>query len=86
MFNELVKEKAFKSKNLEKVIYLDNLIYNYQTEGRNPKYFRNYQNLIELFKSLRYGNINLRDVLKNQIYLKLDLGEVRKSNRDFNSE
>ena len=31
-------------KNLEKRINLDNLIYNYKTEGRGLKDFKNYQN------------------------------------------
>ena len=62
------------------------MIYNYKIEGRNPKDFRNYQNLIELFKNLRDGNTNSREVLKNQINLKSDLGEVRKRKPDFKSE
>ena len=86
IFNELVEERASGFKNLEKRINLDKLIYNYKTERRNPKDFRNYQNLRELFKNLRNGNINSREVLKNQINFKSDLGEVRKRNPDFKSE
>ena len=86
IFNELVEERASGFKNLEKRINLDKLIYNYKTERRNPKDFRDYQNLRELFKNLRNGNINSREVLKNQINFKSDLGEVRKRNPDFKSE
>ena len=86
IFNELVEERASGFKNLEKRINLDKLIYNFKTERRNPKDFRNYQNLRELFKNLRNGNINSREVLKNQINFKSDLGEVRKRNPDFKSE
>ena len=39
-------------------------MYTYKTEGRRPKYFSNYQNLIDLFIDLRYGNINPKEVLK----------------------
>ena len=46
------------------------MIYKYKTEGRSPKDFRNYQNTIELFKNLRDGNINPKEVLKDQINFK----------------
>ena len=46
------------------------MIYKYKTEGRSPKDFRNYQNPIELFKNLRDGNINPKEVLKDQINFK----------------
>ena len=54
------------------------MTYKYKTEGKSPKDFRNYQNLIELFKSLRDGNVNPREVLKNQTNFKLDRGKTRK--------
>ena len=46
------------------------MIYKYKTEARSPKDFRNYQNPIELFKNLRDGNINPKEVLKDQINFK----------------
>ena len=53
-------------------------MYTYKTEGRSPKYFSNYQNLIDLFIDLRYGNINPKEVLKkNQINFKVDLDEKK---------
>ena len=63
---------------LEKRINHDNLIYKYKTEGRSPKEFRNYQNPIRLFKNLRDGNTNPKEVLKNQINFKSDQGEIKK--------
>ena len=42
--------------NLEKRINPHNLIHKYKTEGIRPKDFRNYQDLIKLFKNLRDGN------------------------------
>ena len=56
IFIEIAEERSSGLRNLEKGINLDNL--KCKTEGRNPKDFRNYQNLIELFKDLRDGNIN----------------------------
>ena len=42
------------------------MIYKYKTEKRSLKYFRNYQNLIELFKSLRDGNVKPTEVKSRQ--------------------
>ena len=57
------------------------MIYTYKTEGRSPKYFSNYQNLIDLFIDLRYGNLNPKEVLKNQINFKADLDEKKKKKK-----
>ena len=65
IFNELVEEISSEFKNLEKIINSHNLIYKYKTEGISPNNFRNYQNPIELFKDLRDGNINPKEVLKD---------------------
>ena len=53
------------------------MIYKYKTEGVSPKDFSNHQNQIELFKNLRDGNINPKEVLKDQIKFKLDLGKMK---------
>ena len=55
----------------------DNFIYKYETEKISPKDFSNYQNLKELFKGLRDGNI---EVSKYQIKFKYVLGEIKKGN------
>ena len=62
------------------------MTYKYKTEGKSPKDFKNYQNLIELFKSLRDGNVNPREVLKNQTNFKSDLGEINQENLKSKSE
>ena len=54
------------------------MVYKYKVEGRSPKDFRNYKNLIELFKDLRDGNLNLKEVLKDQIKFKSDLRKIKK--------
>ena len=82
----LLSKRTSKFKNLEKKINPDNLIYNYKIEGRSSKDFRNYQNPVELFKNLRDGNTNPREVLKYRINFSSDLGEIRKKNLDFKSE
>ena len=56
------------------------MIYKYKTEGINPKDFSNYQNPIDLVINLRDENINLKEVLKDQINFKWDLGEIKKQN------
>ena len=60
----------------------NNLIHKYKTEGIIPKNFGNYQNPIDLFKNLRDGNINPKEVLKKQFNLKLDLGEMKKRKKN----
>ena len=62
IFNELDEEKSYKFQNLKEKINPNNLIYKYKTEGRNPKDFSNYQNLIDLFRNLRDGNVSPREV------------------------
>ena len=54
------------------------MIYKYKTQGRSPKDFENFQNLIDLFRNLRDYNINPKEVFKNQIDFKSDLGEIKK--------
>ena len=65
-------------KKIENRFNSDNLIYKYKYKGKIQKDFRNYQNLIELFKNLRDDNINPKKVLKNQINFKSDLEEIKK--------
>ena len=54
------------------------MIYRYKTQRISPKDFSNYQNPINLFINLRDGNINPRDLLKDQINFKSDIGEIKK--------
>ena len=57
------------------------MIYKYKTEKRSLKYFRNYQSLIELFKSLRDGNVKPTEVLK-----KSNLGKTKKEIQSQNQK
>ena len=69
-FNELVEEKSYEFQDLKNKINFNDLMYKYITEGRSPKDFSNYQNLIDLFINLRNGNISPKEILKNQIWVK----------------
>ena len=62
------------------------MIYKYKTEQRSPKDFRNYQNPIDLFKLKWDGSIDPKEILKNQINFKSDLGEIIKGNPKTKSE
>ena len=62
------------------------MIYKNKTGGISPKDFRNYQNMIELFKDFRDGNINAKEVLKDEINFKSDLGEIKKGNKKSKPE
>ena len=78
IFNELVENKSFEFQSLQEKINPNNLRYRYKTEGISPTDFRNYQNPTDLFINLRDGNINSREVIKDQINFKSDLGEIIK--------
>ena len=56
--NKLVEKRGSEFKTLGKTFNPGNLIYNYKTEGRSERDFGNYQNLIELFTTLKDGKIN----------------------------
>ena len=75
-----VDERSSKFMNLGKRIHPDNLIYKYKTEGISPKGFINYQDPKKLFKNIRDGNINPKEVLKDQINFKSYLCEIKKGN------
>ena len=66
---------------IQKKINPDYLIYKYKTKRISPEDFGNFQNPIDLFKDLRDGNINPKNVLKDQINFKSDLGEITKGNK-----
>ena len=79
-FNKLAEEDFYESKNLKEKINPNNLIYNNKTEGKILRDFSNYQNPIDIFINLSDGNINPREVLKNQIDFKSDIDEIKKGN------
>ena len=79
-FNKLVEEDFYESKNLKEKINPNNLIYNNKTEGKILRDFSNYQNPIDIFINLSDGNVNPREVLKNQIGFKSDIDEIKKGN------
>ena len=75
-----VDERSSEFMNLGKRIHPDNLICKYKTEGISPKDFINYQDPKKLFKNIRDGNINPKEVLKDQINFKSYLCEIKKGN------
>ena len=86
IFNELVDDKSHEFQNLKNEINPINLAYKYRTKGRSPKYFGNYQDLIKLFKDLKDGNINPKEVLKDQINFKSDLDKIKKEIKKQNQK
>ena len=57
------------------------MIYKYKTEGKSSKDLRNYQNPIELFKD---GIVNPKEVSKDQINFKSELGKIKKEIQNQN--
>ena len=86
IFNRLVEEKSYEFQNLKEKINPNNLIYKYKTQGRSPKEFIDYQNMIDLFIGFRDVNVNLQEVLKNQHEFKSDLGKIRNENHNQNQK
>ena len=62
------------------------MIDKYKNQGRSPKEFIDYQNMIDLFISFRDVNGNLQEVLKNQLEFKSDLGKIRKEIQNQNQK
>ena len=67
IFSKLLQEKAFEFNNLNDKINSNELTYQFKTEGRSLKDSRDYQNPTELFKNLKDGNVNSKEVLKSEI-------------------
>ena len=53
------------------------ILYTFKTDGNESKDFGSYQMLLKLFEDLENGNINRKDVLKNQARFKSDLSEIK---------
>ena len=81
-----MRKRSSEFHDIEKRINLDNLIYVCKTKGRSLKDFSVYQTLTDLFKNLRDGNINPKEVLKNQISFKSGLSEIIKGNPKSRTE
>ena len=69
LFNDFIREKSSEFRNLEIIGNPNTLIYKYKNLKRSLKDFRSYQNIIDLFENLRYGNADPKKVLKSQINL-----------------
>ena len=77
IFNRLVKERVLEFSFIKDKIDPNNLVYTFKTDGNEPKDFGNYQTLLKLFEDLRDGNINHKEVLKNQGRFKSELSEIK---------
>ena len=86
ILRKLLEEKDFEFNNLGDKINSNDLIYEFQTEERSLKDFKDYKNPIELLKNLRDGNVNPKEILKNQMRFKSDLDEIKKGNLIFKSK
>ena len=76
IFNRLVGKRDHKLADIKDKIDLNKLVYNFKTGANESKDFGNYQMPWKLFEDLRDGNINPKQVLKNQAKSKLDLSET----------
>ena len=77
IFNRLVSERALKFTEIKDKIDLNNLVFKFSGSENKSKDFGNYQMSLKLFEDLRDGNINLKEVLKNQARFKSDFSEIK---------
>ena len=66
IFNRLVKERALEFDDINYMIDTNNLVNRFKTDGNELKDFGNYQMPLKLFEDLSDGDINPKEVLKNQ--------------------
>ena len=76
IFNRIVEKRALEFSDVKDKIDPNNLVYEFKTGGNNPKEFRNYWAPLKLFNDLRDGNVNPKDILKNQVRFKSDLSDI----------
>ena len=77
ILNRLAKERAFELSYKKDKIDPNNLVYTFKTDGNEAKDFGNYQTPLKLLEDLRDGNINPKEVLKNQARFQSDLSEIK---------
>ena len=77
LFSRLVEERAHEFVDIKDNIDLNKLVYKFKTGVNEPKDFTNYQIPWKLSEDLREGDINPKEVLKNQARFKLDLSEIK---------
>ena len=77
IFNRLVKDRALEFSDIKDKVDPNNLVYTFKTGGNEPKDFGNYQMLVKLFDDSRDGDINAKEVLKNQARFKSALSEIK---------
>ena len=68
-YNDLIRERSSEFRNLEIIVNPNTLIYKRKNLKRSLKDFRSYENIIDLFENLRYGNVDPKEALKSQINL-----------------
>ena len=62
------------------------MIYKFKSDGNRPKYFRDFQKPLELFKNLRDDDVIPKEVLKNEIKFISDLNKIKKEIQSLNQK
>ena len=75
--NRLVKERDLEFSDIKNEIDPNNLVYIFKTDKNEAKDFGNYQMPLKLSEDLRDGNINPKELLKNQGRFKSNLNEIK---------
>ena len=75
--NKLLVERASEFVGIKDKNNPNKLFYEFKTDGKIPKDLRDYRMPLELFENLRDGDLNPKEVLKNQVKFKLKLNETK---------
>ena len=72
-----MKGRAFEIADIKDEVNSNNLIYSFRTKGNKPKDFWKLSNATEIIWRFKDGNVNPKEVLKNQSRFTLDLNEIK---------
>ena len=77
IFNGLVNARDLQFADIKGKTDPNNFVYKFISGEKISKDFVNHQMPLKLFEDLRYGDINPKEVFKNQARFKSDLNEIK---------
>ena len=72
-----MKEKALEFADVKDKIDPNNLVYSFKSSENEPKDFGNHHMQLKLIEDVKDGNMNPKEVLKNEARFELDLNEIK---------
>ena len=72
-----MKEKVLEFADVKDKIDPNNLVYSFKSSENEPKDFGNHHMQLKLIEDVKDGNMNPKEVLKNEARFELDLNEIK---------